>query len=220
MTQTTLMDVLLGLLGAASIVQTYAINKLRKEFTKAMSTTNTNLSALQAADAQETQTLATLQTTLTGLSTRVAATLAALLALQNGGTPVDPQQLAAVTSDLQAHAAEMLTISNALAALDPAAPATLATTTTTLTLSNTAPAAGSDLQLLVVVDETPDGAAPTGEVTFSDNGTELGTAALDITGAATFDIPAIEAGSHAFTASYAGDTANSPSNSSVVNLTV
>lgn len=221
-TNLTLIESTLVCLGIASIAQTFIINKLRKEFHTAMSTTNTNLSALQAADAQETQTLATLQVTLAGLSTRVAATLAALQALQNGDTPVDPTQLAAVTSDLQEHAAQMLTISNALAGLDPAAVVNpvLATTTTNLTLSSTAPPAGTDLQLLVVVDEQPNGAAPTGTVTFSDGTTTLGTATLDNTGAATFDIPAIAAGAHAFSVVYGGDAANSASTSSTINLTV
>jgi hypothetical protein len=96
----------------------------------------------------------------------------------------------------------------------------LVTTTTTLTLSETVPAAGDDVKLLAVVEEEGTDAVPTGEVTFSDNGTVLGTGTLDGTGQATFDVGAIVAGPHAFSASYAGDAANAASESTEVDVTV
>jgi hypothetical protein len=201
----------------------FRIERIINRLVTEVSTMSTNLSALQAADAAEAAAITALTGTLTSLSTRVAATLAALQALQGSGVPVDPTALAAVTADLATHTSELNALATSVAALDPAAPPpppALAATTTTLTLSNSAPTAGSDEQLLVVVDENPTGAVPTGTVTFFDGTTSLGTGTLDGTGAATFDIPAIASGAHAFSAQYSGDAANAASTSATVNLTV
>lgn len=48
---------------------------------------------------------------------------------------------------------------------------------------------------------------PTGSVTFTDGGTTLGTAALNVNGVATLPVTSLTAGTHNITASYAGDTA-------------
>ena len=198
----------------------FRIERIINRLVTEVSTMSTNLSALQAADAAEAAAITALTGTLTSLSTRVAATLAALQALQGSGVPVDPTALAAVTADLATHTSELNALATSVAALDPAAPPALAATTTTLTLSNSAPTAGSDEQLLVVVDENPTGAVPTGTVTFLDGATTLGTGTLDSTGSATFDIPSIASGAHAFSAQYSGDAANAASTSATVNLTV
>jgi len=52
---------------------------------------------------------------------------------------------------------------------------------------------------------------PTGLVTFSEDSISIGVGTLDATGTATISIPSLPAGSHTFTASYAGDTLDIPS---------
>jgi sugar lactone lactonase YvrE len=52
---------------------------------------------------------------------------------------------------------------------------------------------------------------PTGLVTFSEDSISIGVGTLDATGIATISIPSLPAGSHTFTASYAGDTLDIPS---------
>jgi hypothetical protein len=54
---------------------------------------------------------------------------------------------------------------------------------------------------------------PTGLVTFSEDSVSIGVGALDLTGVATIAIPSLPAGSHTFTASYAGDATDIPSSS-------
>jgi hypothetical protein len=52
----------------------------------------------------------------------------------------------------------------------------------------------------------PGSEPPTGAVTFSDGGDELGTAALDADGHATLDLPELARGGHVLSASYGGDS--------------
>jgi hypothetical protein len=56
-----------------------------------------------------------------------------------------------------------------------------------------------------VAAKAPGSATPTGQVTFTDGSTTLGTAALDASGTATAGTSALGAGDHAITASYRGD---------------
>jgi Bacterial Ig-like domain (group 3)/FG-GAP-like repeat len=63
------------------------------------------------------------------------------------------------------------------------------------------------------------GISPTGSVTFSSNGTTMGTEAL-VNGTATLQLSFANVGSYAITASYPGDSNNSASTSSVVNVTI
>jgi sugar lactone lactonase YvrE len=55
---------------------------------------------------------------------------------------------------------------------------------------------------------------PTGLVTFSEDSISIGVGTLDANGTATISIPSLPAGSHIFTATYAGDALNIPSASS------
>lgn len=48
---------------------------------------------------------------------------------------------------------------------------------------------------------------PTGAVTFDEDGNQIGTAAIDSSGAATFNVPSLVPGPHAFTATYPGSGA-------------
>jgi hypothetical protein len=61
---------------------------------------------------------------------------------------------------------------------------------------------------------------PTGTVTFLDGDTPLGSATLDGSARATLTTTALEAGSHAITAAYAGDSGNLASTSAVLTQTV
>ena len=54
-------------------------------------------------------------------------------------------------------------------------------------------------------------AAATGTVTFSDNGTPIGSAPLGADGSVSLTISNLTVGTHALTARYAGDTENAPS---------
>lgn len=62
----------------------------------------------------------------------------------------------------------------------------------------------------VVLAATVSGQNPTGTVTFSDNGTTIGTATIT-NGSATFTTAGLSFGLHNFTASYGGDANNFPS---------
>jgi large repetitive protein len=54
---------------------------------------------------------------------------------------------------------------------------------------------------------------PTGQVTFSEDSVSIGVGTLNASGVATISIPALPAGSHTFTAAYAGDVQDIPSTS-------
>jgi hypothetical protein len=66
----------------------------------------------------------------------------------------------------------------------------------------------------------PGAGTPTGTITFSDGATNLGSATLDSTGAASFTASSLAVGTHTITASYAGDgnfNASTSSLSQIVN---
>jgi sugar lactone lactonase YvrE len=95
--------------------------------------------------------------------------------------------------------------------------------TTAVVLSSSADPATtlSPITLIAVVNNSKVG-VPTGTVTFSDGGTQLGTAILDATGTAALNVAQLSAGSHNIVASYAGDVDNfagtSPSLTQTVTL--
>ena len=60
----------------------------------------------------------------------------------------------------------------------------------------------------------------TGLVTFSEDSISIGVGTVDATGTATISIPSLPAGSHTFTANYAGDTLDIPSGSAPFVLVV
>jgi len=70
----------------------------------------------------------------------------------------------------------------------------------------------SPILLSVAVANRGEGVA-SGTVTFTDGSTSLGTATLDGLGHATLTLPSLSAGNHPITATYSGDTNNSPSTS-------
>ncbi len=90
-------------------------------------------------------------------------------------------------------------------------------TTTTLTSSASEVAAGESITLSATVAASGTSSEPTGTVTFEDAGVSVGTGTLASGGASLTLTPA--AGSHGYTASYAGDTNDAASSSGTVEVT-
>lgn len=73
------------------------------------------------------------------------------------------------------------------------------------------PAVGQSLSLNVHLSAKNVGTAtPSGTVSFKDGDTVLGTAQVDANGTATFTVDSLSSGTHAFSASYAGDADFAP----------
>ena len=86
--------------------------------------------------------------------------------------------------------------------------ATKITTSTLLSANTTSPSYGQQVVLTATIQSSPSqtGAlTPTGNVTFKDGGTTIGTVAVS-GGVATLNITTLITGTHSITASYAGDT--------------
>jgi ELWxxDGT repeat protein len=98
-------------------------------------------------------------------------------------------------------------------------------TTTTVTASANPAVVGTTITFTASVQANAPGAGtPTGTVTFKDNTTVLGTATLNGAGKASFSTSTLAVGTHAISASYAGDTnfqsSFSPSIAEVVTASV
>ena len=93
-------------------------------------------------------------------------------------------------------------------------------TTTTLTASGTQLTPGQSVTLTAVVAPQSGSNVPTGTVTFLDGSTSLGTAQLTATGGATLNLSSLPVGTNSISASYGGDTNDSPSSSTVLIVTV
>jgi hypothetical protein len=92
---------------------------------------------------------------------------------------------------------------------------TIATTQATLTTSANPSFSGAALVLTANV--AGNGGTPTGQVVFLDGTTQLSTQALNASGVATFTTSQLAPGIHKLTASYTGDTDDSPTVSPAVN---
>lgn len=90
----------------------------------------------------------------------------------------------------------------------------LATTSVQLTSSTNPTIAGKGITLTGVV--AGNGAVPGGTVTFLDGTTDLGNATVNLSGQANLTLSSLPAGSHTLTASYGGDTKDSPSTSAAL----
>jgi len=82
----------------------------------------------------------------------------------------------------------------------------LVPTTTTLSATPTSSTYGNSVTFTATVAHTSGTGTPTGTVTFSDGGTNLGTGTLDTSGNATFTTSTLSAGSRSITATYGGDS--------------
>jgi uncharacterized repeat protein (TIGR01451 family) len=93
-----------------------------------------------------------------------------------------------------------------------------ANSTTTLASSrNPAPAGAAVIFTAHVASAS---GSPTGNVSFLDGGTAIGTSPLDATGNAVLVTSTLAAGTHSMTASYYGDSSFNPSNSSALSQVV
>jgi hypothetical protein len=90
-----------------------------------------------------------------------------------------------------------------------------AQTTTVLTASANPVRFGSPVSYTAAVT-TPSSIAPTGSVTFYDNGLSLGSQPLDASGTASITVPMTQPGSHSITARYGGDTLHLTSTSAAL----
>ena len=93
--------------------------------------------------------------------------------------------------------------------------ATIVTTTTTLASSPNPSVSGQSVTFTAMVAPS----TATGTVTFYDNGTSIGQAALS-GGTAKLSISSLSVGTHPITASYGGDSKDSSSTSNIVNQKV
>jgi hypothetical protein len=75
--------------------------------------------------------------------------------------------------------------------------------------------AGQSVTFTATISSIPPGPPVTGTVTFSDNGTPLGTASVGTNGQASFATSSLAAGSHVITASYGGDSNYAPGSGTV-----
>ncbi len=93
--------------------------------------------------------------------------------------------------------------------------------TTTLTISPASPTAGQQVTLTAKV-AGPSGSTtvPTGNVTFSNSSSALGTGTLDSTGTATYSTSSLSATTYTLTANYGGDNNYSASSSTAQSLVV
>ena len=91
--------------------------------------------------------------------------------------------------------------------------------TTIKVTSSPNPAVNRDDVTLTASVTSPAG-APTGEVTFKDGSTTLGTGTLNGSGEATNTASGLALGNHSITASYAGDGSFAPSTSEALNMPI
>jgi arabinogalactan endo-1,4-beta-galactosidase len=94
------------------------------------------------------------------------------------------------------------------------------TGTTTVLTAPAASVVGLNLTLTATVTGTSGTPLPTGQVTFLDGATILGTGTLNPAGVATYTTSALAVGSYSLTASYTGDTNNGPSTSNAISVTI
>jgi Bacterial Ig-like domain (group 3) len=95
-------------------------------------------------------------------------------------------------------------------------PALAGSTSTALAASANPVVVGQSFSLTATVT----GVSPTGTVTFMDGSSILGSLAVNSSGQATFVVTSLNAGNHALTALYGGDSNNAGSTASTVNETV
>lgn len=94
-----------------------------------------------------------------------------------------------------------------------------AATNTTLSTSNASPTVGSSIMLTASVTSAA-GPAPTGSVTFTDNGAFLSTIALGSNGLAALTLSSLPPGNDSIVANYSGDTDDAVSTSATLTIAV
>ncbi|MGA3127398.1 MAG: Ig-like domain repeat protein [Candidatus Korobacteraceae bacterium] len=93
-------------------------------------------------------------------------------------------------------------------------------TTTVLTSSATSVSPGTSVTFTATVTGTAGKPTPTGNVTFTDGATTLGSNALNGSGIATYATTTLAVGTHSIVANYGGDPSNAASASNAITVSV
>jgi hypothetical protein len=145
-----------------------------------------------------------------------------------GSVTLDPNGAATLSSLMLApgnhsitamYAGNANSASSTSTALNEVVQSALAATTTTLT-TNTNPATSGESITFTAAVTAAAGKPPAGTVTFVEDGTILGSAALNATGAAAWSTSTLSIGNHSIVARYEGDTNAAPSISPAITQVV
>jgi Big-like domain-containing protein len=96
----------------------------------------------------------------------------------------------------------------------------LASTTLGLTASSTTPVSGTNVTFTATLTTSGSLTVPTGQVTYTDGATTIGTSAFLDSNVTTFQISTLTVGPHTVTAQYVGDAVHAAATSSAVLVTV
>jgi hypothetical protein len=147
----------------------------------------------------------TVTATISGLSGTYTGTVTPSTGIASINVPVPPPGTYTVT--VACVATTGFSCSNTATA---ALTATKSASLTTLGVSPTSAVAGQTLTLTAAVTASPGATpltvTPTGTVTFSNNGTAIGSANINSSGVATFTVVLGAASANSYSATYAGDT--------------
>ena len=166
-----------------------------------------NISAVQpVTNAQLDSSVTTCSTT-----SPVASALSCIIGAQFAPTVIGNPVLGSITitSDSQ-NSPQTIKLSGQVLTLDPS--------TAVLKTSGSPSALGAPVTFTATITST--GVTPTGTVTFLDGTTSIGTGTLNTSGVTTLTTASLALGTHSITASYPGDTNNSPSTSNAISQLV
>jgi hypothetical protein len=189
---------------------------------QALAATTTSLvSSLNPSNSGQSVTFTATVSSLSGTPTGTVtfndgATPLGTAALSGGQAQLSTSTLSVGTHSITATYNGSATFSTSTsAALMQTVNATIVATTTTLTSSLDPSVSGQSVTLTATVSPS----TATGTVTFYDNGTSIGSAALS-SGTAKLSISTLSVGTHPITATYNGDSKDSSSTSNIVSQNV
>lgn len=192
--------------------------------------TETATASTTMLSASTTNSIASRPITLTARVTASGATPTGTVTFLNGNVPLGTAALnngvaSIVTASLPVGTNNVTASYGGNSNDGPSSSAPVAITivqapTTTVVSSSQNPT--QTLTSVVISATVSNGSAqsPTGQVTFSEDSAPIGVGTLNASGVATISLPSLAAGSHTFTAAYAGDTLNLPSTSAAFAETV
>ncbi len=144
-------------------------------------------------------------------------------ALSNGTATFTITSLAAgthsITGSYAGDSTDGASTSNAVSVQVNAVTAPLQATATTLSANPTTGVSGQTITLSANVAPASGTSTPTGTVTFQDGSNPIGSSPL-AAGAGTFTVSTLSVGAHSLSAVYGGDTADSPSTSKTISVTI
>jgi hypothetical protein len=144
-------------------------------------------------------------------------------ALSNGAATFTISSLAAgthsITASYAGDTADGASTSNAVSVQVNAATAPREASAVTLIANPTTAVSGQTISLSANVAPASGTSIPTGTVTFQDGSTAIGTSPL-VAGSGSLAVSTLSVGTHSLSAVYGGDTADSPSTSKTVSVTI